>query len=469
MMDAARDLLTRLYPLNRHNCSPGIDRALEIIKEFVPELQIHAFPSGQRVWTWQVPPKWDIRSGWVKDQAGRTILDFRDHPLHVWTCSRSVDETLTFDQLRDRLHYDPANPDLIPWKFKYYGEPTWGFSLSYEQYKQLDTNQTYRVHIDAVHYDDFLRFGTAFLQGESDRILLVASDICHPCQVNDSLTGAAVAYELYRRLRERRTHYSYLFTFGPEIIGTTAFFANNEHLIPKIDYGIYAEMLGHDADLVLQHSFQRHTFIDSVAAQVMLELLGDRGACRRYLLDDGPPNDEIVLCAPGVEIPSIAFNRGFFREYHSHKDNLELLDWSRIEEAFTVIHEVVSRMERAHHVCGRRERKPPPRQYSKYRLPVLPKGDYVPLPRFKGQVFLSRYGLYVDWRIDFKLSCRVAYAVTAMNGNLSCFDIAEDTGLDYHALRDYVDKFAEAGLIEKMPVRYVEDGGMVRWVAERPA
>ena len=62
---------------------------------------------------------------------------------------------------------------------------------------------------------------------------------------------------------------------------------------------------------------------------------------------------------------------------------------------------------------------------------------------------LSRYGLWVDWREDWDLNLRTEQIMFNLEGDKSVIDIAWELELPVETVRTYLDRFAEAGLIEK--------------------
>jgi hypothetical protein len=78
--------------------------------------------------------------------------------------------------------------------------------------------------------------------------------------------------------------------------------------------------------------------------------------------------------------------------------------------------------------------------------------NYIPKRTFLGPVFLSGHGLWVDWRDDFDLNRAIEKIMMSFEGNHSVFDIAEQVGLDYWVVRDYVEKFRAKGFVDALPI-----------------
>ncbi len=133
-------------------------------------------------------------------------------------------------------------------------------------------------------------------------------------------------------------------------------------------------------------------------------------------------NDEMVFNGPGVGIPMISISRWPYPEYHTSDDNPSIINEERLEEARDLILEI---------------------------LEIFDK-DYIPQRTFKGPVFLSRYGLWVDWRVHPELKNSLESIMLNLEGDKSVFDIAFDLDIDYETAYDQINKFAEKGLITKI-------------------
>ena len=62
---------------------------------------------------------------------------------------------------------------------------------------------------------------------------------------------------------------------------------------------------------------------------------------------------------------------------------------------------------------------------------------------------LSRYGLWVDWRIDRDLNLATEKIMLMLEGNKSLIDISYELELPLSTVRPYVDRLIDAGLVEK--------------------
>jgi len=411
------ELLERVYPLNRSLVSDDYDRALEMIGECI-ELQIHAYASGTRCWTWSIPQKWTVNEAWI-EADGERIVDFADHPLHLWSSSLPIDRVVPHDELMQHIAHDPARPDAIPFRFNFY-ELKWGFSVTGEQLERMTADE-YHVKIDARHTDGHLKVAEASAEGSSDEVVIIMAHLDHPAQANDGLSGVVVGVDLIKELRRRDTHYTYKLLIVPETIGSIAYFSHNEDLILRCRCGIFLEMMGNDNRMALQHSLQHDDFIDRAARRALTDRFGtgnfERGAFRQIV-----GNDEMVLNGPGVGVPTISVSRSPYPEYHTDKDSPDIVTEQRLHEALDTVLDIVDILER----------------------------DYVPRRKFRGPIFLSGYGLWVDYRENYVLNRAIERVMLSMEGDQSILDIVDQTAASYRDVYDFVGRVVDLGLAERI-------------------
>lgn len=408
-------LINNIWFLRRDIISDGFDEALRHISKIIP-LEIHKIATGTKCWTWTVPEKWSVKEGYIQELSGKKVLDLKDHPLHVMSYSLPINKVVSRAELLKHLHTKKERPNAIPFEFKYY-ERDWGFCMQHNRLKSLKAPK-YEVFIDSKFEKGHLAVGDFTVKGEVTQTIVLIAHLCHPCQVNDDLTGVAVLVDLAKEIRKRKNFFTYKFLLVPETIGSIAYLSQNEDLIPKLKYGIFLEMLGNNNEHALQLTRQGDAKIDRIARYVMQKNLKNfkEGAFRTIV-----SNDEMVFNGPGVNIPTISISRWPYSEYHTSDDNLKIISEKRLEESKKIIFDIINILE----------------------------NDYTPKRKFKGPVFLSGCGLWVDWRKNKKLNHNVEQIMLNMEGDKSVFDTAQELEMDFDELLNYIDKFLEKGLIEK--------------------
>ena len=161
-------------------------RAWRRSAEAIP-LATHEVATGTEVFDWTVPKEWNIRDAYIKDAAGRRVVDFQRNNLHVVNYSAPVRARMSLRELRPHLHVLPEHPDWIPYRTSYYAE-SWGFCLSQRQLESLADGE-YEVVIDSTLQDGSLTYGECVLPGQIADEFLISVHICHPSLANDNLSG----------------------------------------------------------------------------------------------------------------------------------------------------------------------------------------------------------------------------------------------------------------------------------------
>ena len=445
---AIKDLVTELWPLHRTLVCDGMDEALDIIGRHMPaesSYTIETYPAGEPAWTWRVPERYAVREAYLEIEGGDRIVDFADNPLHIVSYSLPVDKELTWDELEPHLYYSERRPSAIPWEFKYY-ERSWGFCLSKEAFDRLPRDKKYRAVIRSEFLtgpNDGMRLGVATLYPEGGPVsdageFIVCTHVCHPNQANDDISGVATAIEVAKRLAARPLppgSMSVRFLFCPETIGSICYLSHHEELIPKLRGGIFCEMTGNRNSLILQRTRQDTHVLDSVSRYVLKNRSPDfrEDAFRKVIT-----NDEFVINGPGVNVPCVSISRWPYDEYHTSDDNPDIIFEDMLSEAADVAEEIT-------------------RLYA---------ANYVPRRTFRGPVFLSGYGLWVDWRENPGLNRALDELMLMLEGDHSVFEIAEALDLPFVDVRDYIERLRAAGLVEALPSASGHEIGNPRRVQE---
>ena len=412
-----KKIIDDLWFKRRDIISDGFDESLNYISDIIP-LKIHKYPTGTECWTWIIPEKWSINQAYIEDSKKNRLLDLRDHPLHILSYSKPIDKVVSKEELFQHLHSNPKSPNAIPFEFKYY-EKEWGFCIQHNKLEDFKDKE-YRVFIDSKFEKGSLKVGEYTIPGERDDIIILMAHLCHPCLVDDDLTGVAVLIETAKEIAKlSNNHFTYKILFVPETIGSIAYLSHNEDLIPKIKYGIFYEMLGNSNTLALQHSRDKNSKMDRIARYVMNKNLKEY---REGDFNTIVGNDEFVFNSPGLNIPMISINRFPYPEYHTSADTPEIITMERLTEAKENILEVIDILEK----------------------------DYIPKQKTKGPIFLLRYGLWVDYRTNKQLHANMENITLNLEGKKSVFDISEEFDIDVYQVYDYVDKLYDHDLIEKL-------------------
>jgi len=430
-VSSLKDVLTEIVPLHRTLASDGTDAALDIIGSYLPEnahYEIETYEPLKPVWTWYVPERYVVHQAYLETEDGGRILDFKDNPLHLVSYSLQVDQWLTWDELAPHLFYNEERPHAIPWIFKYY-ERDWGFCLPKVLFDDLPRDRKYHAVIEVEFVTDNeqgFKVATATLHplggaNPAAGEMFIMAHVCHPNQANDDAAGVVTALEVARRLAADPLppdSMSVRFWFGPETIGSITYLAHHEDLIPHFRGGIFIEMTGNDNTLALQHSRQHDHRLDRVG-QYVLKKRGSQ--FREGAFGDVIANDERVLNGPGLDVPCLSLSRFPYPEYHTSDDNLDIIHEEKLKEAADVIEEII-------------------RIYA---------SDYVPNRKFRGPVFLSGQGLWVDWQDNWELNRALEKVMMRLQGEQSVFDISDELGLDYWEIRKYIERFRARNLIDR--------------------
>jgi aminopeptidase-like protein len=416
------ELVEELWPLRRDLVSTGLSQALRRLAQLLP-LKIESYPTGSQAWTWIIPQRWEVNRAWVKAD-GRILIDLADNPLHVMSYSQPIDRIVGRGELLAHIHTRADQPAAVPFEFSYY-RPDWGFCVEHVRLDEFQSDE-YEVLIDSHFSPGNLEVGTLHIPGSSSKEILLSAHLCHPAMANDDLSGVAVLAAVAQwLLSQQDLYYCYNILIGPETIGSLAFLSRHEDLIPHLEAGLFLEMLGHDDGFSLQRSRQGESVMDKALRLAL-------GANGRNYREGGfrqvVRNDEAVINGPGVDVPCPSLSRAAFwsegglpfPEYHTSLDRPEIISQERLNEAVEVVTSAITMLE----------------------------SNYTPRRLFRGPVFLSRYDLWVDWRQNRELNAKSEEVMHLLEGDCDLLSIAQQSGVDFHFLKEWLDCFKENGLIE---------------------
>ena len=342
LAETLRELMGRLYPITRSITGPGVRQTLAILSETYP-IRVIEVPTGTPVFDWVVPREWSVREAWIKDPAGRTIVDFKTHNLHVLNYSAPMEGRFSLAELKPHLYSLPEQPDAIPYRTSYYNE-NWGFCLTDRQLQSL-ADDTYEVKIDTTLAPGSLTLGEIVIPGEIEDEILVSTHTCHPSLANDNLSGMLTAITLAKRVSAKKHRHTYRFLFIPGTIGSITWLALNEGTAQRIKHGLVLTGMGDMGPFTYKKSRRGDAVIDKVAPHV----LGAMGEAHE-VIDFYPYGyDERQFCSPGFNLPVGRISRtphGEYPEYHTSGDNLDFVQPAQIARAIDVVEAILDTADR---------------------------------------------------------------------------------------------------------------------------
>jgi len=421
-----KDIIEKHYLLNRTVVNTDTDILINYIKEReLPNSKIREYQSGMECLTWIIPKAWKVREAYLSRLNGEKIIDYKNNPLHLWTHSIPFKGEISLEELKKHLYFDPKHPDWVPYHYRngynYYA-CNWGFSMIYNQYlKMLELKENrFYVFIDTdLNNDGTMKVVDYHIEGRKPDTIFFAAHTCHPGIVTDGLSCVAVLVELFKKLEKKSLNYSYRLFLGPEYFAAAGLLSSlGEEEIKRLKGGVFLDMVGNNKPFGYQTSFQGNSQLDTVVKNVFRHHVKPH-VVRTYRKLWG--NDEMLYNGPGFHIPTVGIGCDRHEEYHFDADNLENLNYGQLNECLTILEKIINVFET----------------------------NYIPVRKYKGPLYLSRYDLYIDPKIDQAGYDAIEYIQILMDGKSSCLDIADRLGLDYFFVHSFCEKLFQKELIEK--------------------
>jgi len=333
-----------------------------------------------------------------------------------------VHDRMRLADLREHLFTVPGHPDWVPYRTSYYNK-AWGFCLSETQLKQFQDGEEYDVCIDSTLADGNLTYGEYHIPGQQKEEVLISCHICHPSLANDNLSGIALTTALAEYLRTSQRRYSYRFVFIPGTIGSIAWLARNENVVPLIRHGLVLTCVGDAGGITYKRSRRGNADIDRAFAHV-LKLSGEA----HRVIDFFPYGyDERQYCSPGFNLPVGCFMRsqhGEFPEYHTSGDNLSFVKVDALADSFTKCCSVIEVIEHNRIYVNRK-----------------PKGE----PQLGARGLYQGLGSGQEKRNH---EMALLWVLNLSDGAHSLLDIAERANLSFHTIKAAAAALAATDLLE---------------------
>ena len=337
----AFQIIKDLWCRNRNFCSTDYDACLDYINAIVP-LNIHRFDREDELNGWVIPPKWDLVNATIKHDGN--IIFNASHPLHVIGLSLPCHVYISREELRKHLHYDRRDPHSIPYHFRQNYRPwerDWGFCVTKDFYDSLPSGN-YEVQIVTKEKEGYLKVAEHIKKGSHPETFAFVAHLDHPGMANDDLAGVAVGVELFRRLSKISTKFTYRLVLVQEIIGSVFYLGKDTSTRKHVMESCFLEMLGTDTDLALQKSRRGTSLLELKLEKILSE--------KHCKFRSGPfrsviCNDEPVWESYGI--PMASLSRYPYPEYHSDKDNPDIIRPESLEESVNVLFELIQTLDKA--------------------------------------------------------------------------------------------------------------------------
>jgi aminopeptidase-like protein len=417
----ACEFMRALYPLCRSITGAGVRQTLDLLGERIPLRRIE-LPTGTPLFDWEVPKEWTIRDAYISDSAGRRIVDFLAHNLHVVNYSAPVHQTMTLDELQPHLHSLPEHPDWIPYRTTYWRE-NWGFCLRHRDRERLQPG-TYEVAVDSTLAAGSLTYAECIVRGTTPGQAIVYTHTCHPSLVNDNLTGIAVSAAIAKALQGARPRLTWRFVFGPGTLGSLAWLSQNESALPDLRAGLTLGLLGDTQPLTYKRSRRGQTPTDRAA-----ELVLSRHSSPTRIVDFEPYGyDERQFCSPGFDLPVGRLSRaqhGEYPQYHTSADNLDFVSPNRLAESLAVTAQLISVIDANRTLVN-----------------LSPKGE----PR------LGKRGLYgsLGGKAPAEFEQALLWLLSLSDGAHDLIAIAHRANLPFHVIDSAATALDQAGLVRAL-------------------
>lgn len=399
------DHAKNIFSFNRSITGQGIRETLSYFENIHPEFKRIEFPSGMKVFDWEIPLEWNINEAYLQHiKTGRKYAELRESNLHIVGYSEPIDLILELDDLKNKIHTLYDQPELIPYVTSYY-KRDWGFCMPHKLKESLPEGE-YKVFIDSNFSNGTLDLSHALIKGKSSKELFFSSYVCHPGMVNNELSGPVVLNALldYVKKKYKKNNYTYRFVLLPETIGSIAYLSKNiKKMKENIICAFNLSCVGDERCFSHLQSPYGNNLADLALSSALIGL--DNVKTYSYLKRG---SDERQYCSPGVDLPLCTFSRskfGEYPEYHTSADNFSLVTNKGLEDSFNIIRNIIDAFE----------------------FGIFPVNNFACEPQ------LGKRGLYpnLSKKSNIKRSSENRMNILAYcNGKNSIFDICKFVGLN---------------------------------------
>tara|TARA_Y100000768_G_scaffold387080_1_gene377191 strand:- start:5918 stop:7204 length:1287 start_codon:yes stop_codon:yes gene_type:complete len=332
-----------LFPINRSLTGQGNRETIKYIKENInSKFILKKVKSGKQVFDWKIPKEWNLKSAILKDEYGNIICDYQRNNLEVLGYSSPIKKILSYDQLKPHLYTLRDVPDAIPYVTSYY-KKNWGFCLSHKQFLKLNKKIKYEVNIKSKIFNGNMNYSELIIPGKSKKEIIISSYICHPSMANNELSGILAICLLSKILKKHK--YTIKLILIPETIGAIHYINKNLYKLKKnLVAGFNLSCVGINAPFTLISSKNENTYAD-----VIINRIGKKYKNFKKISFLKRGSNERQFGCQNLNLPFVTFTRkkfGEYKEYHTSKDNLKILNYNTIIETCDFIKKALKEIDK---------------------------------------------------------------------------------------------------------------------------
>lgn len=220
---------------------------------------------------------------------------------------------------------------------------------SFKEGKGREQYPRVKGYINAEFKDGMMEDVVAVIPGKTDEEIILLAHLCHAKScANDNASGCGGGIEIMQTLKSliedgklEKPERTIKMILVPEIVGTYAYLAEHEYLIPKMKAGIDIDMIGRKQEGrcglvgIMGVPDSTPSFVPDLAAYISDELSKDVAT---FNIDEFVTpvhienlnyvggSDHYVLNDPTIGIPCIIMMQWLDSNYHSSADTIDKLD-----------------------------------------------------------------------------------------------------------------------------------------------
>lgn len=334
----ANKLFDELFPITRSITGDGYRKSLNILSRFIKFKKME-YKTGKKVFDWTVPKEWVFKNASIILNK-KKILDAKRNNLHVMSYSAPINKYLNLKRLNKYLYSIKEQPNVIPYVTSYYKRNI-GFCIKHSDKKKLKPGN-YKAVIQTKFINGKIVNGVAELKGETKKIILITSYLCHPSLANNELSGPISLLGLYEKIRKwKKRRFNYMFLINPETIGSICFLNSFKNRLIKNLYGglVLTCLGGPKKKLSYKKSRMGNSPFDKI-----FEYLNKKDKVFIRKFDPTEGSDERQFCSSELNLPVGQIARtvyGTTPQYHNSSDNKKYMKISQIMKSINNIEKIL--------------------------------------------------------------------------------------------------------------------------------